>query len=123
MNFWEKIKKDMEKEFKAGIAFLREGAAAVKKKTKKATREGKTQYRIFELKTNVQEQMAALGGRVYDLSPKVENPFKDKRVTAMISRMRKLEAQIAKLEAGSGALPKKKTGKQANKSVRKTASE
>ncbi|MCG2722317.1 MAG: hypothetical protein L6290_09935 [Thermodesulfovibrionales bacterium] len=111
MNFWEKVKKDIEKEFKAGIAFLREGAAAVKKKTKEATGEGKKQYNIFELKTKVQEQMAALGGRVYDLSTKVENPFKDKRVTAMVSRMRKLEAQIAKLEDGGKKPLKKKTVK------------
>lgn len=118
MNFREKIKKDMEKEFKAGIAFLREGAAAVKKKTKKATREGKTQYRIFELKTKVQEQMAALGGRVYDLSAKVDNPFKDKRVSAMVSRMRKLEAQIAKLEERRKSPLKKGPGKRTKTSVK-----
>ena len=122
MNFWEKIKKDMEKELKAGIAFLREGAAAVKKKTKKATGEGKTQYRIFELKTQVKEQMAALGGRVYDLSTKVENPLKDKRVAAMVSRMRKLEAQIAKLEDGGKKPLKKKTVKRIKTSVRKITS-
>jgi len=120
MNFWEKIKKDMEKEFKAGIAFLREGAAAVKKKTKKATREEKKQYSIFELKTKVQEQMAALGGRVYDLSAKGDNPFKDKRVTAMVSRMRKLEAQILKLEAGASGPSKKGTGKRTKTSGKKT---
>jgi hypothetical protein len=41
MDFWEKVKKDLRKEIKAGVAFIKEGAATMKKKTEELTEEGK----------------------------------------------------------------------------------
>jgi hypothetical protein len=42
--------------------------------------------------------MAGLGGRVYDLSLKKDNPMKDKKVISLLSQIRRLETQISKLE-------------------------
>ncbi|OHE58059.1 MAG: hypothetical protein A2Z47_15370 [Thermodesulfovibrio sp. RBG_19FT_COMBO_42_12] len=110
MDFWEKVKKDLQKEIKAGIAFIKEGAATMKKKTEELTEEGKKQYKIFELKTKVQKEVAELGGKVYDLSSKIKNPMLDKKVKAIVARVKKLEGQIIKLEG-----KKKETAKKASK--------
>lgn len=110
MDFWEKVKKDLQKEIKAGVAFIKEGAATMKKKTEELTEEGKRQYKIFELKTKVQKEIAELGGKVYDLSSKIKNPMLDKKVKAIVARVKKLEAQIIKLEG-----KKKETAKKARK--------
>ena len=98
MSFWQKIKKDLEKEMKAGLAFLREGTAVMKKKAKEVSSEGKRHIKMIELQTTVRDLMAGLGGRVYDLSLKEDDPMKDKQVASMLSRIRRLEVQISKLE-------------------------
>ncbi|MEW6417667.1 MAG: hypothetical protein AB1480_06055 [Nitrospirota bacterium] len=117
MDFWEKVKKDLQKEIKAGIAFIKEGAATMKKKTEELTEEGKRQYKIFELKIKVQKEIAELGGKVYDLSSKIKNPMLDKKVKAIVARVKRLEAQILKLEGKKVA-----TGKAATKRITKSRS-
>ncbi len=98
MNFWEKVKNDLQKGIKEGIDFVKEGATIVKVKAEELTEEGKKRLKIFELKTKVQREIAELGGVVYDLSSKVKNPMLESKVKAVVSRIKKLEAQIAKLE-------------------------
>ena len=113
MNLWDKIKRDLQKELKAGIAFIKEGTAVIKKKAKEFTKEEARRYKIIELKTKVQEQMAGLGGRIYDLGLKDKNPLQDKKVIASFYRIKKLEIQITKLEkqsmASAKGVPKKRS--------------
>jgi len=98
MNFWEKVKKDLQRGLEEGIAVVKEGAAVVKEKVEQLTEEGRKQYKIYALKTKAQREMAELGGRVYDVSSKVKNPMLDKKVKAIVARIKKLENQVAKLE-------------------------
>jgi hypothetical protein len=98
MDFYQKIKGDLRKGIKEGITVVKEGAAAVKEKVEELTEEGKKQYNMFLLKTKVHREIAELGGRVYDLSVKLKNPMVDKKVKALIARIKKLEAQVTRLE-------------------------
>jgi hypothetical protein len=111
MDFWESVKKDLQKGFKEGLDFLKEGAAVVKVKAEELTDEGKKRYKIYELKAKVQGEIADLGGRVYDLSSKNMNPMQDQRVKAIMTRIRKFETRIAKLEGKEIKKPKKTTAK------------
>ena len=101
MSFWDKVKKDIQKGFKEGMAFVKEGATVVMEKAEELTEEGKKRYNIFELKTKVQKEITELGGKVYDLSSKRKNPLLDSKVKANISRIKKLELKINRLEAKS----------------------
>jgi len=111
VTFWDNVKKDLQKEIKAGVTMVKEGAAVVKKKAGELTEEGKNRYKIFELKNEVHKWIAELGGKVYELSSKVSNPKTDKTVKSIITRIRKLESQISKLEGKSKIVPKKKSAK------------
>jgi hypothetical protein len=94
MSFWEKIKKDLQRGVKEGITAVKERATVVKEKMEKLSEEGKRQYRIFALKSKVQKEIADLGGRVYDLSSKIKNPLLDRKVKAIVSRIKKLETNF-----------------------------
>jgi len=107
MAFWENVKKDLQKELKAGMTMVREGAAVVKKKAGQLTEEGKKQYKTYELKSKVHEWIAELGGKVYELSSEVDNPMTDTTVRLIIARIKKLETQITKLEGKPKIVPKK----------------
>jgi hypothetical protein len=111
MDFWESVKKDLQKGLKEGFDFLKEGAAVVKVKAEELTDEGKKRYKIYELKAKVQSEIADLGGRVYDLSSKNKNPMKDKKVMAIMNCIKKFEARIAKLEGKEIKKPKKAAAK------------
>ncbi len=107
MNFWEKVKKDLQKGIKEGITFVKEGATVVKEKAEELTEEAKRQYKTFDLKTKVQKEIAELGGKVYDLSAKVKNPMLDSKVKATVARIKKLEALITRLEGKAKPQAKK----------------
>lgn len=107
MDFWENVKKDLQKGFKEGLDFLKEGAAVVKVKAGELTDEGKKRFKVYELKAKVQREIADLGGRVYDLNSKKKSPMQDKRVMVIISRIKKLESRISKLEGKEAGKPKK----------------
>jgi hypothetical protein len=98
MNLLEKITKDLRKEFKAGIAFIKEGTAVIAKKTREVSAEEQKHLKVIELKTKIKEQMAALGGRIYDINLKVKDPIQDKTVKELLGSIKKIEDQIAKLE-------------------------
>ncbi len=118
MNFWEKVEKDLQKEIKAGIAFLKESTSVIRKKAEELSEEGKRRQAVIQLKTNVRNEMAELGGRVYALIGTKDFPVKDKKVKAVAARIKKLEAQLTKLE-GKGKT-KAKTKKAAVKRTVKT---
>ena len=98
MSFWEKIKKDVQRGVGESIAFVKEGATVVQKKAEELTEEGKRRYRLYELQTKVQKEIAELGGRVYDVSPKLKNPMLDSKVKTIKARIGKLQNEIMKLE-------------------------
>jgi len=106
MNFWTKVSRDLQKGVDEGIAFVKEGAAVVLKKAEELTEEGKKLYIVYELKSKVQKEIAELGGQVYDLSSKMRNPMLDSKVKDIMGRIKRLEAQILKIE-GKQAPPKK----------------
>ena len=106
MSLWEKVKKDMQKTIRESQKGIREGLTAVKKKTGVLTEEGKRRYKLFDLKSKVQKEMAELGGRVYSLEGK--NPMPDAKVKAIMAKVKKLEAQIEKLEGKPKKARKKK---------------
>lgn len=107
MTFWEKVKRDLQKGIKEGIAIVKESAAVVREKAEELTEEGKRRYKIFELKTKVQKEISELGGRVYDLSSKTKNPILDRKVKTIVARIKKFETQITKLEGKARTSSKK----------------
>lgn len=119
MNFWEKVKRDLQKGIKEGIEVVKEGATYVREKAEELTEEGKKRYKIFELKSRVQKEITELGGKVYDLSTKLKNPMLDKKVQAIVTRVKKLESQITKLEGKPKTIPRKIAIKNTGKSKRK----
>jgi hypothetical protein len=112
MNFWAKVSSDLQKGVDEGIAFVKEGAAVVLKKAEELTEEGKKRYIVYELKSKVQKEIAELGGQVYDLSSRMRNPMLDSKVKDIMGRIKRLEAQILKIEgkqAPAKKVPVKKT--------------
>jgi hypothetical protein len=58
---------------------------------------------------NVKEEFEKLGGQIYDLtSKKVKSPLSSRKVTAIITRIRKLEKQITRLEQRASKASAKK---------------
>jgi len=100
MNFWENIKKDVQKGLKEGVEAVKEGSAVVKKKAEDLSSEAQKQYKIFNLKSKVHKLISELGGRVYALHTTTKDPFKHKGVQSIISKINKIEMQLAKLETG-----------------------
>lgn len=107
MGLWDRIKKDVRKGIDEGVAAVRQGAVVAVAKAEELAEEGKRRYKIFELKQKVHSNFTELGGQVYDLAAKgSKNPLIDKKIKSVISGIKKLEAQIAKLEN----IPSKKKG-------------
>ncbi len=98
MTLWEKVKIDLQKGIEEGMAAIKEGAAVVKEKAEELTEEGKRRYKIFELKKEVHKDLAELGGKVYDLRSKMENPLLDNEVKTIMERIQHLEEKLTELE-------------------------
>ncbi len=99
MDFWEKIRKDVQKGYKEGLAAIKEGSIVVRKKADELAVEGKKQLKLFELKQKVQSRFTDLGGRVYELiKAGNSNPAADEKVQSIIEAVDKIEVQIHKLE-------------------------
>lgn len=107
MNFWEKVRKDVQKSFKDGMA-------VIKVKASELSEEGKKRYKVFDLKHKVHRHMSELGGLVYSLKS-TSNPMSDTKVKAVLEKIGKLEEQINKLETSLEKAPaKKKTKKKSS---------
>lgn len=126
---FDKIKKDVKKGIEEGIAVVKEGASVVSGKMGELTAEGKRQYRMFDLKAKIQDQMTVLGGRAYDVLDGRKSPAADGKVKAVYAKIKGLEEQLRKLEGGKqkkAAAPGKPARKAAPKravkpAVKKTA--
>lgn len=96
---WEKIKKDVQQGVEKGIVAVKKGAIVAKKKAGEMTDEGKRQYKIMLLKSNVHSGISDLGARVYALmSTRSKNPALDAKVKDLVTQIRKYEVQLAALE-------------------------
>jgi hypothetical protein len=114
MSFWEKMQKDIRKNIKDGIAALKEGSTTVSQKIELLTEEGKRKYKIHTLHMNVKDEFAKLGGQIYDLTvKKSKKPLSSRKVTTIINKIKKLEAQINRLKKQH----KKKTSKKTVKKI------
>jgi polyhydroxyalkanoate synthesis regulator phasin len=100
MDFWEKVRKDVQKSFKDGMA-------VIKVKAGELSEEGKKRYKAFDLKHRVHKHMSELGGQVYSLKSST-NPLADPKVKAIMEKIGKLEDQINKLESELKKTPAKK---------------
>jgi len=108
MGLWDRIKKDIQKSIDESISAMRKGATVAVEKAEELAEEGKRRYSIFELKMKIQSNFTDLGGKVYDLVSKgSKNPLLDMKVISTIKGVKKLEAQIAKLEKSTNKSPKK----------------
>jgi len=107
---FDKIRKDVQKGIEEGIAVVKGGASVVSEKMGELTAEGKRQYKMFDLKAKIQSQMTELGGRAYDVLDSKKSPAADSKVKAVYLKIKKLEEQLGKLEAGKktkAAAPRK----------------
>ena len=98
-SLFDKIKKDVKKGFEDGLAAVKKGASVVSAKMSELTEEGKRQYKMLDLKLKIQSQMTELGGKTYDVLNKKQNPETDRKIKAVFVKIKKLEAQLHKLEA------------------------
>jgi len=99
MTFWEKIQKDVKRSIEEGIAALKESGTTVSKKIELLTEEGKRRYKIYTLHMKVKDEFERLGGQLYDLvTKKSRDPLSNRKITSIISRIRRLENQITRLE-------------------------
>lgn len=119
MDFWQKVKRDVQKGIKEGVEVMKEGVAAAKEKAGEMTEEGKRRSQVFLLKTNVQKEISELGGKIYGLSEKVKNPMLDSKVKAAIAKIRKVELQIVKLEKDAQITVKKSVKRVVAKTTKK----
>jgi len=108
MGYWDDMKKDFQRSLKESMSLLKEKATTMKEKAEELTEEGKKRYKIFNIQMRIQNEIAELGGRIYDLSSKSGNPLLDKKVKTLITRIKKLETQVARLK-GKGGMKSKKS--------------
>jgi hypothetical protein len=114
MDFWGKVKKDIQRGLKDGIYFIKGGVIVVQKTAKKLTKEGKRKLRLYELHSKVQKEMTELGGRIYDLTSQKKNPMLDRKVKAITKRIATYEEKISRLEGTikkTKRLPRSKSNK------------
>ncbi|MGO8717287.1 MAG: hypothetical protein ACLPP9_01150 [Smithella sp.] len=95
---FEKIKKDLKKGIEEGFSALKEGATIVSKKINEVKAEGKRQYKIFDMKSKIHDQMAELGGRVYTVHSDNKSLDEDNKIKALSLKIKKLEWQLHKIE-------------------------
>ena len=117
---FEKIKKDLKKGIEEGFSALKEGATIVSEKINEVKAEGKRQYKIFDMKSKIHDQMAELGGRVYTVHSDNKSLDEDNKIKALSLKIKKLEWQLHKIEGDKKikAVSPKKT-KQKRKRSRK----
>ena len=121
-DFWDTLKKDLNKAWDEGMAAVKDGSRFAARKVDQLTTEGKKLYKIYDLKTEVHREMGELGGLIYSLQEEVEKPYTDKRVKAVIKKIDTLKERIAKLEVAKKKAAKKKTAKKTTARKKTSAS-
>jgi len=113
MEFWEEVKRDVQKGMREGMALVKAGASIAVKKMDELTVEGKKRFQAFDLKTKVHAEVAELGARMYQLARDGKVAINDVRARKLFKRIQKLEAEISGVEASA---------KKSKKTKRKSAS-
>ncbi len=98
MEFWEEVKKDVQKGIKEGMSMVKSGATLAAKKVDELTQEGKKRYQAFDLKTKVHNEIAELGARIYYLNKNEKIMIEDSKAKTIVNKIRKLEEKIADLK-------------------------
>jgi hypothetical protein len=120
MDLFESIKKDLTHAYDEGVELAKKSTEKIVRGANTLTEEGKRMYQIFDLKIKAKAQMTELGGTVYRLGKKVENPMAHPKVKAIRNRIAKFEKKIQELEGRGGKKPNEgKAGKKAPSSARK----
>jgi hypothetical protein len=96
MGFLEKIQKDI----KEGLIIVKEGSALVSQRIEELTDEGRRKYKVLTINMKLQDEFAKLGNKVYGLRKKTGNPMMNKRIQAIISRIKILEEKLTALKKG-----------------------
>lgn len=118
------LRRDIEEGIRQGIVYVEKGVALVREKAGELTEEGRKQYRMYELKTRMQKDIAELGAKVYaQFSAVSARPLSDE-AQKLIDRIRKAEGDLQKLENTAAAkaktAPKKKASPVPKKPAKKT---
>lgn len=121
MNFWEKIRKDIEKGVKDIEKGMKDGIKTIRKEAEVLAVEGKKKYKAFELKSTLHKQMADLGELVYSAKASAGNPLNSNKVKAAIAKIKKTEGQIQKLQSAKKKAKKKVAAKKKAAAKKKTA--
>jgi hypothetical protein len=102
---WENIKKELQNELEKGFAVIKNGVIVVQKKAEELTEEGKRQYKMLSTKAKIHDAMRELGAKVYMLmrGARIKNPALNAGVKDITARIKKLEAELAKLEGKADA--------------------
>lgn len=101
---WKRVKKGLE----GAVEAVGRGAERAAEKAKTLAERAGTEYRIYDYNRKLQQLLAELGGRVYDLArrnPQALSPT-DPEVVEMIGRIRDMEKKIAALSEKSRLLKK-----------------
>jgi len=107
MEFWDEVKKDMQKGINEGVSLMKTGASLASRKFGQLTDEGKRWYKAFDLKSKVHAEVAELGARIYSLSKDGKMEIEDSKAKAIIKKIASLETRIEKIEAEPPAGPSK----------------
>jgi len=121
MEFWEEVKRDVQKGIKEGLALVKAGASIAVRKVDELTQESKRRLQSFDIKTKVHTEVAELGARVYKLWRDGALELTDTRARTLARRISRLEDQIAGLEAAPEGGAKAVKKKAAKKAAKKTA--
>ncbi len=123
MDLFDKIKTDLKKGVKEAMDVFKEGTIVVSQKVGELSAEGKRQYKIFDLKAKIQNQMAVLGGATYEALTSKKSPAADSKVKSTMAKIKKLEGQLGKLEEKkeTKAVSKKKPAAKAKVAPKKSA--
>lgn len=119
---FDKIKKDVKKGWKEGIAAVMQGANVVSVKMDELSDEGKRQYKMFNLYVKIKDQKNELGEIVYAVLERSKCLDEDKKIKAVYNKIKKLEWQLSKIENDKKikvATPKKAAKKNAKKASSK----
>ena len=99
MDILSGLKKDIEEGIKQGVDAVRSTATLVKETAAELTEKGKTQYHIYEMKSKLQKQLAALGGKLHQLAKEKKVKVSNQDLKKLLSSIDKTNAAISKLES------------------------
>ncbi|MBI5584717.1 MAG: hypothetical protein HY892_12950 [Deltaproteobacteria bacterium] len=111
MSFWAEVKKDLQKGVKGSLEAVGAGAAKIQIMAAHLTEEGEKRLKVHELKQKVSEEIAELGGHIYELKDKLTPPLSGGKIKTSLEKIRKLEDEIKEIEGKAEKTVKKLTRK------------